>query len=459
MYTWLAVRLPGALIAVLAGLLVAPLLITLDPVSLLQYGILGGFLGGVLAASLLHESTQDTQNHPEERAGRLIVKRVAVSALIGLTWGVISGRTMSPGYPSGGWPFQGIYSSVVIGLSCLLLMILLPRSAPEQFQARSQNTRRDRWSQLRRKSALHGWRALLAATILGGGIGLSYGVSMGASHGVSQGLYYGLSYGLSYGVLGLLTSLILGMQVGDIHLAERLRWTRESLLRSLFISKHLRSTLGRISIILVLFGLSQGIGQGLNLGLAQGLNWGSNWGLSQGLSWGVSWGLGCWLLLGLSQGISGKNVEDKQRWRFNQGIRDSLRNTVVMSVIGAVVIGGVSVLSWGLSNELSYGLNYGRSWGPSYELIQWLSLGLSMGLRQGLSYAWPFVVSGGLLAGAALGGGLAILRHYALRFLLWRAQNYFADRETGAQEQGLSSSEDHKALAAVTVQREEHTHP
>jgi len=242
--------------------------------------------------------------------------------------------------------------------------------------------------------------------------------------GPSEGLGEGLSYGLSYGLLSLLVSLILGIRLGDIHLAERLRWTWESLLRSLFISKHLRSTLGRISLVLVLFGLSQGLGQGLNLGLSQGLSWGLSWGLSQGVAWGVAWGLGCWLLFGFFQGVSGEPVKDNQRQRYNQGIHDSLRNSVVMSLVVMAVVGGISVLSWGLSSELSYGLNYGLSWGISYELIQWMSLGLSMGLHQGLTYVWLPAVSGGLLAGASLGGGLTVLRHYILRLLLWHSHTF-----------------------------------
>ncbi|HLZ63962.1 MAG TPA: hypothetical protein VKR06_44095, partial [Ktedonosporobacter sp.] len=104
---------------------------------------------------------------------------------------------------------------------------------------------------------------------------------------------------------------------------------------------------------------------------------------------------------------------------FNQGINDTFHNSVLISIISAVLIGGISILSWGLSYELSYGLHYGLSWGPGYELSYELSYGLHSGLSLGLSHAWLFAVSGGLLVGTTLCGGLSVLRHYILRFILW----------------------------------------
>jgi len=438
-YTWLAVRLPGALIGALAGLLTAPLLITFDPGLLLQYSILSAFLGAVFSVPRACVPAHAAQHPHRRQPSRLTPTHGLACAAVALVWGVVFLLNTRSADASTSWPFQCMSSAasgLVIGLSCLLLMVLLPRTARKPTRTAPQD--KGWWSRLRHIVSLHGRRALLAATIFGIGIWLSDALSDGPSNELGAALYYGLSNGLSaalnYGLLSVMVSVMLRTLGGGIHLAERLRWTRRSLLRSLFSAKHLRSTLVLIFVSLVLFGVSQGLGPWLNQGLDQGLGWGLSWGLWQGLGWGLSCGLSCWLLLGLFQGISHERIEDRDRRLFNQGIRDSLRNSMLMTVISALLIGIMSVLSWGLSYELSYGLNYGLSWGLSYELSYELGYGLLTGLSQGLSHAWLFVVSGGLLIGIALSGGLAVLRHYILRFLLqradmfpWRAQPFLED--------------------------------
>jgi NACHT domain len=472
-YTWLAVRLPGAFIGVLVGLLTAPLLITFDPGLLLQYSILSAFLGAVFSVPKVDAPTHGTQNHARMIFGRFTSAYLLASATLALVWGGAFLLNMHSRDMSGNWLLQCMYSSVsglIIGLSCLLLMILLPPTRPEQISAFPQS--RGWWSSLRHIGLAHGRRALLAAIIFGLGIWLSDALNAGLSDGLSNAL----SAGLNYGLLSLMLSVILGMLNENIDLVERLRWTRKSLLRSLFNSKHLRGTLLLVFISLALFGLSQGLGPLLNQGLRQGLSWGLSWGLAQGLGWGLSWGLSCWFLLGLFGGISHEQLEDEHRRLFNQGTHDSLRNSALMSVIAALLIEEISVLSWGLSYELSYGLNYGVSWGLSHELSTALSYGLITGLNQGVSHAWLFAISGGLLVGATLCGGMAALRHYVLRFLLWRGHifpwraqlfledacrrillrcvngkygfthglllGYFADDAVKTQEQGLPKSED-----------------
>ena len=113
---------------------------------------------------------------------------------------------------------------------------------------------------------------------------------------------------------------------------------------------------------------------------------------------GLSFGLSVWLLLGLFQGVSSETIEDRHRVVPNQGIRRSARNSLVLGLISTAIVWLVCGLSIGLSEGLSY----------RYRLSAVLSFGLIIGL------------SAGLLAGL-LNGGLACLRHYVLRFLLWRA--------------------------------------
>jgi hypothetical protein len=245
---------------------------------------------------------------------------------------------------------------------------------------------------------LHGKRALLVASLLGAGGGLSYGLVAGMEQGGLAGLYAGLSAGLhdalSYGLLSLAISALSAVLRRGVHLAERLEWTWESVQRSLATPRRLRSTLTLVSLLFVLFGSGQGLGAGLH----QGLN--------QALSQGLSWGPGCWLLLVLFQAVSYRRVDNRDRHAFNRGIRASFSHSLVMGIIGALLVGCMSVLAL----ELSYGLHD--------VLVPWL--GDPAGSGPELNHIWLFIMSGGLLAGL-LSGGLAVLRHSILRLLLWRA--------------------------------------
>src|SRR5262249_24769447 len=136
----------------------------------------------------------------------------------------------------------------------------------------------------------------------------------------------------------------------------------------------------------------------------------------------------------LYQGIVQEQIEDQDRRTFNQGIRRSLRNGFLASLLSGGMIMGIGVLSSGLSLGPSYGLLYALSSGLNVGLIEglrdlgyWLSVGmrywLSNGLSYGLRYAWFLVLSGSLLIWATI-GGLTILRHYVIRLLLARSHTF-----------------------------------
>jgi hypothetical protein len=116
---------------------------------------------------------------------------------------------------------------------------------------------------------------------------------------------------------------------------------------------------------------------------------------------GLLFGLSYWLLSGLFQGVASETIEDQQRVVPNQGIHRSAKNGLVFGLVSAMIVG----LTIGLSNELSNELSNGLSVGRDDMLPILLNVGLSAGLLFGL-----------------LMGGWACLRHYVLRFLLWRAE-------------------------------------
>jgi NACHT domain len=223
-YTWLAVRVPGILIGVLASLIISLFLGYQSLVSLLQIGVVGGFLGGLFSEAARGDTGyQDLQSNPRHTRRRVIIKRTATSASIGLLYGLCFGLYLDPQYygPSD-WLLDGSIYGLVIGLSCWLLLALVPRFSSREVQVSATNSTR-RWPDLRRlMHTRHGKRALLVAAVLGGGIGLStglsYGLRYGLFYGLSTGLFLGLGNGLLYGPsAGLSYWLLLGLFQGISH--------------------------------------------------------------------------------------------------------------------------------------------------------------------------------------------------------------------------------------------------
>jgi MFS family permease len=188
------------------------------------------------------------------------------------------------------------------------------------------------------------------------------------------------------------------VKTGNIHLTERLKWTRATLLRGLLMFDHLRITfLLTVGILLI---------AGLVFGLVSGL-W---FGILYSLSYGLSIGLSYWLWFGLFQGIAPERIEDQDRRIPNQGIQRSLYNSVIMSIISGAIIGTVTMLS----NWLLYWCGRwlaGSSSVPDIGLNYWLLCGLLAG------------IGGGILACIVM-GGRATLQHYVIRLLLWRSRTF-----------------------------------
>jgi hypothetical protein len=262
-------------------------------------------------------------------------------------------------------------------------------------------------------------RALLVATVIWLSIVLSYTLSYRLSYGLSNRLIIVQSNALDIILINALSyvliSLALGSQKGDVHLTERLRWTR----KGLFNSRHLSITLLLACITPIFTVLSNGLSNGLINGLSSELSDGYGNGVSKGLSLGLSLGLSYWFSLGVSQGISQEQIEDKNRHVVNQGIHRSWSSSIRIGTIGGVLIGAVGILSI----VLSYGLSYILSWGILWGQFGGLSNELSNGWNNGQSYLPPMIISGIALI-YLLTGGLAVWRHYVIRFLLWRSHTF-----------------------------------
>ncbi len=169
--------------------------------------------------------------------------------------------------------------------------------------------------------------------------------------------------------------------------------------------------------------------QGLVGGLLGGLLSGQVGGLVRGLPGLLVFGLVGGLLLGLRR-RSRTQPSEKLRWSWNsflQGLVGGLVGGLLGGPLGGLLCGG---LFGGLSDtqvDVHSRLrpNQGIQTSGGNALRSMVVFGLVPGLVFGLIYRGPrfWLVPGleyGLIFGL-VGGGLAYLQHYGLRFLLWRS--------------------------------------
>ena len=208
----------------------------------------------------------------------------------------------------------------------------------------------------------------------------------GPISGSIGGLIYALSVGLRYGMryapigglsIGLISGLIGGLGVGSLNhitLVETMSWKWNQFWK--------RTIPGSI------FGLVFGLIAGLSVGLIYGLIVGLRYGLIVGLSVGM--------VSGLIGGFTDRVKVGKAS--PNKGIKLSRKNSLAVFLVTWVIIGLIVGLSYGLSYGLSFGVVVGLRYGLSYGLIVGLIAGLIVGLNR---------------------GGSAVIKHYALRLILW----------------------------------------
>jgi serine/threonine protein kinase/DNA polymerase III delta prime subunit len=404
-YTRLAVRLPAIFIGVLMSILVSSFLFgqtkALFLLSSPLFGVLGGFLG-----SLWRGPVEDLRSQREHRHmwRKRLIKRLAIGVCFGLIdgFGFSFYLSSSAHYTSGQLQTYALSFGVIMGLATFLLLYLL--TMPFHSSASSGKSGPRGWQRVVHfGSAVQGPRALLAAVVLGLSDTLALELTVGPIFGGGAGWSTGLSVGLIYALI----SLTLNTQMEDVRPTERLSWTWRSLRRGLFNTRHLRITVWLTGIGVICAGV--------------------NAGLSLGLSGVLNIGLSYWCLLGLFQGIAQERIDNQDRRIANQGIHRSLHNSVIMAIIGGGVIGSIGILSYWLILQLTSGLNNVVSHGPSSALISVLSYGHKFELISGpssvLGYGLLLGICGALLI-YMLTGGLAVLRHYTIRFLLWRSHAF-----------------------------------
>jgi hypothetical protein len=232
------------------------------------------------------------------------------------------------------------------------------------------------------------WFNLISRLIVGIMYGLIFGLMYGLLHGHTGGLVSGLIFGLMYGLMGglifgLMYGLVsgqtgeimgewVGRQIGihnEITTVDSIFWrwnqTRNTLMRGMAI------------------GLTSGVMAGLIIWLIDGL--------VDGVIFGLGFGLMLWLGSVLISGLNAKQI--KQVTYPRQRLVFSAKNFLFTSLLSGLISG---LLGW---------------------LLVWLMNGLisGSGLMGGLSVGPLVGLSVGLLF-----GGLTLIKHYTLRFILSR---------------------------------------
>ena len=235
--------------------------------------------------------------------------------------------------------------------------------------------------------------------------GLSFKLMSGLSFWLIVGLSFGLVSGLSFGLVsGLMGSLSLGLiselmdrLMGElIHIqpVEKLRFLARDALRS-----GLSFGLGSWLLSAIFYGLFVRLRAGLLVELRTGLGVGLIFGLGVGLIFGLYGGLV----------VSESDIDNKQL--PNQGIKRSIKTSIIFGLIGMLLFGLIGTLFWLLGGGLIFGLHGMLLFGLFIGLRGLLLFGLITALSSGLS--------GGLIFGL-IGGLFAVIQHSCLRLVLYK---------------------------------------
>ena len=361
-YNLLAIRLPAVLTGILLGLaLYVTILSDFSSSFLLELTLLGGLLGWLLSE---RRPAQQATPGSGGKAGGISWPRL----LHRTTLAILAGLIMAMSF----WPSFNLSLDLFFGLRfaicCALLMVLLKRGNRRGDSPRLQS----RPQQSVKGSVI--FNGLLVGLLVGLVNGLTINPAIDLLHKLISGVLFGLAGGL---IAAVLSALLIGKNE-EIQPTDKLSWTWKSFGKNLFAKRH------------VLLALQISIPVGILMGVIVWLSDGMAKGIIFGAAFGLVIGSGYLLFSSFFREIASTTIEDQHRAVPNQGIRHSALNGVIYGLVIALLVG------------LSVGLTF--KWGEGLTAVTaGLIVGLSIGLPAGLSK-----------------GGLAYLRHYILRILLWR---------------------------------------
>jgi transcriptional regulator with XRE-family HTH domain len=205
-------------------------------------------------------------------------------------------------------------------------------------------------------------------------------------YGFIAGGYFCIAFGFAGG-----SSLIADLDT--ITPAEAVSWSWAT------VRSTLPATMRKGLVVALWITLSVGATIAFTSGVSYGFGYGIRYGLIFGLIVGLIIGMTGVLASLLHSGWSSDLLDANQLWRPNQGIRRSLWNAVLAGVVFALVSGTMS----GIVCALAFGLVGG--------LAGWQIISVGLALEFGLLIGSLFALTH---------GGTAWIKHYLLRWQLWR---------------------------------------
>ena len=210
---------------------------------------------------------------------------------------------------------------------------------------------------------------------------ISVGPALGLIIALRRGIEIGLDSGMIGTLIGVMISVLTRGMKAEIRPVEVVNWSWTRMWCSFTRGEHLRNGLFVGLVVGLVIGLGVDVVRGLRVGLIYGLI---------GL-------VSCLLVYGLFGGLSRDILDKRHSVKPNQGIWRSARNALLV------------------------GLGTGLALGVVLELVRWLVFGQVDVLGSGMLSALLIGLGGGLLSGL-LSGGEACVKHFVLRFFLWRAK-------------------------------------
>ena len=381
-YNYLAVILPGVLIGAFTGILSNVLFFHAGSIGVIAidavYGMVMGYLFSGRSMPLLSVVVPvRTSGEPKKS---LLQKAFSTVLIVGLITFFCMGSAK-------GW-LAGLANALFLGILSIPVRIVVDRSVSES------DTKGGR----RKDSLLSHFRGGLLAGII---CGLTSIITLLVNHdssatSISFLLILGVRDSLRNVLLGTAISLMLRNNNGFIRPAEIISWSWKRFWRSFKGLKFIVHDL----LLSFAIGLSFGSKQ-----LFQGNEGGA---LSAGLSTALLSVLATRLFFALMQGLSNNNLTDDHRFKPNEGIKRSMYHGCVGGMISIFFVSFFSIMTCLLASVTSNGL--------ASLLVGsiWLA-----NLKLGLSNLLLLAPCAAMLAWLLM-GGLAVLQHYCLRFILWR---------------------------------------
>ena len=273
---------------------------------------------------------------------------------------------------------------------------------------------------------------------IGFGIGLIGGLVSGLVYRLVYGLVYELVYGLVYGlIIGAVVGLFEGV-IGGIHFViciETLKWSWRNAAMGLGVG--------------LIFGLIFGLGAGLFVWFDTRLDAMMDAGWLPILLGLLSFGLVFGSVGGLVGGFRGADMQCKTR--PNEGIRQSIKNAVVVGLGGGLVFGLGVGLDGGLVVGLSVGLVFGLIQGGKAAILHYtLRAILARTDRAPWDYARFLDACTDRILLRKVGGGYIFVHRLLQEYFALQGQNANT-RELVLQEPNPSASLSPKKEALVSV--------